>query len=319
MEAADAYLDKSTKQIVPSVTGVSLDTAAAKSALDSAAEGSDVSVPLTKTEPEMTTADLEANLFKDVLGQSSTRTAGGSSRWHNVDLACQRVNGTILLPGETFSYNAVCGPYSQAGGYQKAGAYISGTTKDTWAGGICQLSSTLYWTTLKANLETVERYCHQFDVGYLPSGMDATVYSNSLDFKFKNDTGYPIKIEASLTKNSNGTRYCNVTIYGTNSTGVYGDPYSVVLSTISPQTKYEPNASIPQGSKPQKDPERTAYTGKKVAVYQRLRDANGNVGAFQNSFVVYGRGEEPCHTCGRPLEKARIAGRATVFCPHCQR
>lgn len=49
------------------------------------------------------------------------------------------------------------------------------------------------------------------------------------------------------------------------------------------------------------------------------RDANGNVGAFQNSFAVYGRGEEPCHTCGRPLEKARIAGRATVFCPHCQR
>ena len=49
------------------------------------------------------------------------------------------------------------------------------------------------------------------------------------------------------------------------------------------------------------------------------RDANGNVGAFQNSFAVYGRGEEPCRTCGRPLEKARIAGRATVFCPHCQR
>ena len=71
-------------------------------------------------------------------------------------------------------------PYSQAGGYLKAGAYVSGTTQDTWAGGVCQLSSTIYYTTLKANLETVERTKHKYDVGYLPSGMDATVYSDPL-------------------------------------------------------------------------------------------------------------------------------------------
>ena len=113
-------------------------------------------------------------------------------------------------------------------------------------------------------------------MGYLPSGLDATVYSNSLDFRFKNNTDYPIKIVASLTK-SGGTRYCNVTIYGTNTTGIYGDPYSVVVSTTAPKTVYEPNSSVPQGSKPQKDPTRTAYTGKVVEVHQRLRDANGKV------------------------------------------
>lgn len=275
-EPADAYLDKETKEIIPSVTGVDFDPEAAKAALDASDEGGIVGVPLTLTEPNITTAKLEANLFKDVLGKSSTRTAGGSTRWHNVDLACQRVNGTILLPGETFSYNDTVGPYSQAGGYQKAGAYVSGTTKDTWAGGVCQLSSTLYWTTLKANLETVERHKHQFDVGYLPSGMDATVYSDIYDFKFKNNTDYPILIETSLT-NSGGTRYCNVTIYGTDVTGVYGDPYNVVLSTIASKTVYEPSENVPQGSAPQRDPTRTAYTGKKVEVHQRLRDADGNV------------------------------------------
>ena len=275
-EPADAYLDKNTKEIVPSVTGIRFDTDAARTALADTAEGEVCSVPLEKEEPNITTAKLNANLFKDVLGKSSTKTAGGSSRWHNVDLACQRVNGTILLPGETFSYNATVGPYSQAGGYQKAGAYVSGTTQDTWAGGVCQLSSTLYYTTLKANLETVERHKHKYDVGYLPSGLDATVYSNSLDFRFKNNTDYPIKIVASLTK-SGGTRYCNVTIYGTNTTGIYGDPYSVVVSTTAPKTVYEPNSSVPQGSKPQKDPTRTAYTGKVVEVHQRLRDANGKV------------------------------------------
>ena len=153
---------------------------------------------------------------------------------------------------------------------------MSGTTQDTWAGGVCQLSSTLYYTTLKANLETVERSKHKYDVGYLPSGLDATVYSNSLDFRFKNDTEYPIKITATLTK-SGGARYCNVTIYGTNTTGIYGDPYSVVVSTTAPKTVYEANSSVPQGSKPQKDPTRTAYTGKVVEAHQRLRDASGRV------------------------------------------
>lgn len=275
-EPADATLDKTTKEIVPSVTGVSFDIEAAKAALEGTEEGETVSVPLTLTEPAVTTAKLEANLFSDVLGKASTRTTGDSNRIHNVDLACQRVNGTILLPGEVFSYNALCGPYSQSGGYLKAGAYVGGATTPTWAGGVCQLSSTIYYTTLKANLETVERSKHKYDVGYLPSGMDATVYSDSLDFKFKNSTDYPIKIVTSLTK-SNGTRYCNVTIYGTNTTGVYGDPYSVVVSTTQPKTVYEPSSSVPQGSAPQKDSTRTAYTGKVVEVHQRLRDANGNV------------------------------------------
>ena len=275
-DPADATLNKETGEVVASTDGVSFDVEAARTALDGAAEGETVSVPLTRTEPTVTTADLKANLFRDVLGQSSTRTAGGSSRWHNVDLACQRVNGTILLPGETFSYNDTCGPYSRAGGYQKAGAYVSGTTQDTWAGGVCQLSSTLYYTTLKANLETVERSKHKYDVGYLPSGLDATVYSDSLDFKFKNNTDYPIKIVSSLTNNG-GTRYCNVTIYGTNVTGVYGDPYSVTVSVTEAKTVYEPNASVPQGSAPQRDSTRTAYNGKVVEVHQRLRDANGNV------------------------------------------
>ena len=276
-DPVDAYLDKETSEIVPSVTGVSFGVSTAQALMERTEEGEDCEVPLTLTEPDMTTEKLEDSLFKDVLGKSSTKTAGPSNRWHNVDLACQRVNGTILLPGEGCSYNELCVPYSQAGGYLKAGAYVSGTTQDTWAGGICQLSSTIYYTTLKANLETVERTKHKYDVGYLPSGMDATVYSDTLDFKFKNNTDYPIKIETTLTKDSSGRRWCNVTIYGTNTTGIYGDPYYVLLETIPYETYYEPSDSVPQGSQPQKDSTRTGYTGRKVEVHQRLRDADGNV------------------------------------------
>ena len=255
-EPVDAYLDKETSEIVPSVTGVSFGISTAQALMERTEEGQSCEVPLTLTEPEMTTAKLEESLFKDVLGQSSTKTSGPSNRWHNVETACERVNGTILLPGEVFSYNELCEPYSQAGGYLKAGAYVSGTTQDTWAGGVCQLSSTIYYTTLKANLETVERTKHKYDVGYLPSGMDATVYSNSYDFKFKNNTDYPIKIVATLTKDSSGTRWCNVTIYGTNTTGIYGDPYSVLLATIPYETYYEakrlgaPGQPAPEGLHP---------------------------------------------------------------------
>lgn len=276
-EPADAYLNKETKEIVPSVTGVSFDIAAARALLERTDEGSSVSVPLSLAVPDVTTELLHANLFKDVLGKSTTKAGGPNARWHNIALACSFINDVILLPGEVFSYTAYCGPYSAEKGYQKAGAYVSGKTVDTTAGGICQLSSTLYWTTLKANLETVERKNHKYDVGYLPTGLDATVYGESPDFRFKNNTEYPIKLTASLTKGNDGKRYCSVAIYGTNTTGIHGEPYSILLETISAKIVYEPNdAKVAQGSAPVKDPERTLYNGKRVEVHQKLVAADGS-------------------------------------------
>ena len=219
-EPADAYLDKETREIVPSVTGVDFDTAQAQAVLDAAGEGETVSVPLLLTEPKLTTAKLEANLFKDVLGSGSTTCAGPSNRWYNIDLAAKRLNGTILLPGETFSYNDTVGPYTLASGYKAAGTYQNGQSVDATAGGICQLSSNLYWVTLKANLEIVERHKHQFNGGYMPViGTDATVWSDQLDFRFQNNTDYPIKIESYLDKNHK----LHVTIYGTEQMQWYAD------------------------------------------------------------------------------------------------
>ena len=165
-------------------------------------------------------AKLEANLFKDVLGSGSTTCAGPSNRWYNIDLAAKRLNGTILLPGETFSYNDTVGPYTLASGYKAAGTYQNGQSVDATAGGICQLSSNLYWVTLKANLEIVERHKHQFNGGYMPViGTDATVWSDQLDFRFQNNTDYPIKIESYLDKNHK----LHVTIYGTEQMQWYAD------------------------------------------------------------------------------------------------
>ena len=115
---------------------------------------------------------------------------------------------------------------------------------DATAGGICQLSSNLYWVTLKANLEIVERHKHQFNGGYMPViGTDATVWSDQLDFRFQNNTDYPIKIESYLDKNHK----LHVTIYGTDTTGIHGEPYHVVISTVPYKNTYQPKDSIPCG------------------------------------------------------------------------
>lgn len=271
-EPADAYLDKETREIVPSVTGVDFDTAQAQAVLDAAGEGETVSVPLLLTEPKLTTAKLEANLFKDVLGSGSTTCAGPSNRWYNIDLAAKRLNGTILLPGETFSYNGTVGPYTLASGYKAAGTYQNGQSVDATAGGICQLSSNLYWVTLKANLEIVERHKHQFNGGYMPViGTDATVWSDQLDFRFQNNTDYPIKIESYLDKNHK----LHVTIYGTDTTGIHGEPYHVVISTVPYKNTYQPKDSIPVGTEPQRDPNYSRYNGYTVDLYQKLVDKNG--------------------------------------------
>ena len=274
VEAADAYLDPDTKEIVASVTGVRFDVEEAAAALADTPEGGTCIVPLQLEEPELTTKEFQEKLFADVLGTSTTKCAGPSTRWYNIDLAAGRVNGTILLPGEEFSYNALAGPYTEAGGYKKAGAYVGGKNIDTTAGGICQLSSTLYWTTLKANLQIVERNKHKYNSGYMPVvGTDATVFSDSLDFRFQNDTDFPLKIECY----QDDSHRLHVTLYGTDTTGVHGEPYSVTLSTVAYQNTYKPDASkVPVGGAPVRDEEYARYNGITVEVYQKLVDKNGN-------------------------------------------
>ena len=275
-EAADAYLDKESQEIVPSVTGKNFDVAAAKAALEATAEGKMCRFPLELTQPAVTTESLTESLFRDTLGSAATRVTGTSDRKMNVGVAAAFLNGKILFPGEEFSFNQACSPYSVANGYGKATAYVNGLSKDTVAGGICQASSTLYWASLKANLETLERYAHRYEPSYIKGGLDATVYGDyseegSLDFRFKNSTEHPIKLEAYMDEKN----YLYVNIYGTDTTGVHGEPYSANrVVTLAAQTIYEPDETVPLGTT-RKDPERTAYNAVSIETYQKLVDKEG--------------------------------------------
>lgn len=156
--------------------------------------------------------ELRGLLFRDILGSYKTSfSAANSARSSNVRLAAERINGTILLPGETFSYDKTIGSRTVANGFKEANVYTNNKVDVGVGGGICQTSSTLYSAVLYANLEIVSRTSHSLPVSYIPAGQDATIAEGSIDFKFKNNTEYPIRINASA-----GSSTVTCSISGTN-------------------------------------------------------------------------------------------------------
>ena len=152
--------------------------------------------------PEITTADIDTNLFQDVLGtKTTTYDPSELSRSHNVELAAASIDGCIILPGYKFSFNNTVGERTEERGYQDALIYINDGVEPGLGGGICQVSSTLYNATLEAELKQEMRECHQFTVFYVDLGMDATVAWGNIDYIFSNNTEYPIKI---VSKAENG-------------------------------------------------------------------------------------------------------------------
>lgn len=158
-------------------------------------EGESYLIPCEVQLPKYTKEYLEECLFRDTMSSySSNFSTSSANRASNVALAAKSINDTILMPGDVFSFNSALGERTVANGYKVAGAYVGGKTVDQVGGGICQVSSTLYNTVLLSNLEIVERRNHQMTVSYVPIGRDATVNWGTTDFRFKNNTDFPVKI-----------------------------------------------------------------------------------------------------------------------------
>ena len=268
-QVQNASLDKETFEVTPSVTGLDFQVPDAEAALEGAAWGSDVPVPLTVTEPTVSTESLKSLLFRDVLGEASSNVSGSSNRKSNVKLSASVCDGIILLPGEVFSYNNTTGSRTSDKGYLPAPSYVGGKSTDEVGGGICQTSSTIYYAALNSNLKIVERHNHMFAVGYVPDGMDATVWYGASDFRFENDTEYPIKI-VTVYENSRLT----VQIYGTKTDDLYVKMTNKELSSTSWSTEYKVDPSLPAGST---RTEQTPYRGRVVEAYRNVYDGSGNL------------------------------------------
>ena len=199
-QPVDAYYTQNPFAVYPSENGldfaISLDEA--KDML--LEEKSEYVIPLKTLYPNVTTNMIGTEAFPDLLSTYSTKySTRDRDRTTNLQLAASKINGTVLMPGETFSYNQVVGERTIAAGYKEAPIYVSGEVVDGLGGGICQITSTLYNAVLYANLEIVERSNHQFVPSYVTASRDATVVYGSIDFKFKNNRDYPIKLVCSVS------------------------------------------------------------------------------------------------------------------------
>lgn len=206
--------------------------------------------------PAVTKAEL-MNSFR-LISSYTTKTTSDSDRNVNVDLSAQAINGVTVLPGETFSFNRTTGERTPEKGYREATAISGGQNVPEIGGGVCQTSSTLFNAVARANLEIVTRSPHAWPSSYVEKGMDATVNWPDLDFKFKNNTDWPIFIVAHYAK-----REVTVEIYGmTLGDGVTIDLESVVTYTREPPDEpiYVQNASLPAGTQKTTVKARTGYT-----------------------------------------------------------
>ena len=150
------------------------------------------------TEPDLT--QEEASQCTDLLGKYSTTYATYQvERSGNVATAAGRINGTVLKPGQTFSTIKVIKDRTEANGYKPAPEYSSGKVVSGIGGGVCQVSTTLYNAVLNAELKVVERSPHSMVVHYVPVSRDAAISGDYKDFKFKNNTEYPVYIMGSAS------------------------------------------------------------------------------------------------------------------------
>ena len=200
-ECKNAYYTQNPFAVYPSENGldfaISMDDA--KNILEEENKDEYI-IPLKILYPSVTTNMIGTEAFPDLLSTYSTKySAGNTGRTTNLQLAASKINGTVLMPGETFSYNQVVGARTIAAGYKEAPIYVSGQVVDGLGGGICQITSTLYNAVLYANLQIVERSNHQFVPSYVTASRDATVVYGSIDFKFKNNREYPIKLVCSVS------------------------------------------------------------------------------------------------------------------------
>ena len=268
-EMKNAGYDPETKSITPERLGAEFDVDAAQKALDAAAPGETVEIPATIEYPRVTAEQLKGVLFRDVLGEARTKVGGTAARISNVKLSASSINGYVMNTGDVFSYNGVVGKRTAANGYQPAPAYVKGETVDEIGGGICQTSSTLYLACLRGNLEITERHAHRYIPAYIAAGMDATVSWGGPDYKFTNDTDYPIKI---VTSYEGG--YLTVKVLGTNATGITAKMTNEKLSTTDFQVVYEDDPTLAPGTEKVKT---TPHTGSKWKTYRNLYNANGKL------------------------------------------
>lgn len=231
--------------------------------------GGDIQAAFIETQPTITKAYLQEHFVKlSSYSTVSTNTANGNS---NMKLALSKVNGTVLEPGEEFSYNTTLGDSTDPNsGWLPAGGISGGVIVQMYGGGICQGSSTLYIAALNAGMEIVERWEHAIPSSYCPIGLDATVDYGNLDFRFKNPMSTPVFIAAWM----DGTTLY-VEFYG-----VFPEEWDKVVVSSEQTGSTAPLSSV------------TFRTDDTLASGQYVRRSSGNTGYTARAYRSYYKGDQ---------------------------
>lgn len=188
--------DKHNVSYAPSVNGFSLDVDKTAKELEKSLNNltDQTKVEAYGTVVKMEDKNKELASINTKIASYTTTFENVGNRGHNIVLAASKLNGTVLMKDDEFSYLKVVGPYSAKNGYLPAPAYVNKVLSTANGGGVCQLATTLYNAQLRANLEIIYRINHSYAPAYVPKGLDATVYSTTTDYKFKNQYNYPVYI-----------------------------------------------------------------------------------------------------------------------------
>ena len=226
------------------VSGVDFDLEAAKAMLET--EQEEYVVPLKITPPEITVEQLKqqhnAANCPDLLSEYMTKfSAGDANRNFNIARAAAKIDGTVLQPGEAFSFHGVVKGTGKAQGYKESTVYSPKGIEKGYGGGVCQVSTTLYLAATYANMDITARRNHSYTVTYVPHGYDAAVSDGGQDLKFRNNRKYPIKIKAIVTGST-----ITMQLYGTK---LAEEDYKVTLNSQTVETrpveeKIEQNAAL---------------------------------------------------------------------------
>ena len=252
--------------VEPEVDGLTINEEELDSKLKEAIDGIINCEETVSIEPEITKADVTAEDLSKITGvMGSFSTSYGTSsegRSSNIELATRKINGTIIMPGETFSFNDVVGPRTEEEGFKEAGTYVGNKVEPGIGGGICQVSTTLYRAVMRANIRSTERTNHSMAVGYAAPGLDATVAYGYLDYKFTNTYDFPIYIQG-IT----GGKVVTYNVYGDPSAlnGKTYDMASDILETLPPETKVVEDNTLDEGTEVN---EGGGMTGYKTIAYQ---------------------------------------------------
>jgi vancomycin resistance protein YoaR len=240
--------DGARVEVVPAVAGRAVPPGRAAAALLAVATRAgaerQVSLPAVSQEPELTTAKAEALGVRERISTfTTTFSAADAPRVHNIGLIAASVNGSLVMPGATFSMNAATGERTAAKGYRTAHVIVDGELVDGLGGGVCQAGTTMFNTVLFAGLPVLERRNHSLHISHYPMGRDATLNWPYTDLKFRNDSPYGIYITSRWTASS-----LTFSLYSTSRHLKVSLGTSAARNFRSPPTKFVDDPQLPQGT-----------------------------------------------------------------------